>query len=162
MTAIAVCAVWLASFCLRVFVLKDLFSDTLGDTLNLLSRQIFYVYNAVFFAALSSLIFFPFTFRIYAICFSLAGLLRIIGGEAIIGLFMYLLGGAFALKQGFFRTHNRLKTAVVTAVLLGALAAQLRFGFAVLVQTLLTYILLALMITLAILLFFTEIKKLMA
>jgi DNA-binding CsgD family transcriptional regulator len=73
---------------------------------------------------------------------------------------MYLLGGAFALKHGFFRSHRRFKTAVVTAFLLGALALQIRYGFAMFLQTLLTYILLALIITLALLIFLPEIKKL--
>jgi DNA-binding NarL/FixJ family response regulator len=73
---------------------------------------------------------------------------------------MYLLGGAFAYKQGFFRTYTRLKTAVTTIFLLGALALQIRYGFAMFLQTLLTYTLLALILTLALLLFFPEIKTL--
>jgi DNA-binding NarL/FixJ family response regulator len=71
---------------------------------------------------------------------------------------MYLLGGAFALKQGFFRIYRRLKTAIATIFLLIALTAQLRYGFVIFLQTLLTYIMLALIITLALLLFLPEIK----
>jgi DNA-binding CsgD family transcriptional regulator len=73
---------------------------------------------------------------------------------------MYLLGGAFALKQGFFRIYRRLKTTIAVILLLIVLSAQLRYGFAMFLQTLLTYIMLALIITLALLLFLPEIKKL--
>jgi len=83
------------------------------------------------------LIFYPSkTFLYPAICI-LYGLLNIVDGGNIIGLMLFILGCAFALKCGYFKRKAKIKFFILMILQVGAMLTQIRYGIPIFVNTLL-------------------------
>jgi DNA-binding CsgD family transcriptional regulator len=67
---------------------------------------------------------------IFVVVTVLLGFLNILDGGDITGCLLYLLGWSLALTKGFFKSSPKLKLGLVLACAILPLAAQLRFGVA--------------------------------
>ncbi|GMO27231.1 MAG: hypothetical protein Ta2F_02800 [Termitinemataceae bacterium] len=146
--------VWLMSFVIRVF-----YFGLNGHEQDFLITDGYYIIYAVVLFALFVLVIFPLNFRIYAFVYTSFGLLRLINGDSIVAIFMYLLGISFSYKIDFFKKRMMIKISLYAAAFIAAIVSQKRYGGEFFFNNLLLYIMLILIMALAFLLFLPEIKK---
>lgn len=141
--AIICTLVWIiVLFAVNAFVLAK--ADR--GTFTLLHNNLLYGFSIVISLAL---IFFPMQFYLYATMFWVWGLLRLAdgGGGGINGILMYLLGCAFAYKQGFFVKHTKVKYFILLFILFTH-SFHYRLGVNVLTARMLDFLFVAMFFTL--------------
>jgi len=73
------------------------------------------------------------------------GLLNIVDGGNIIGLMLFILGCAFALKSNFFKHEAKLKFFCLMLLLIGAMLTQVRYSVSIFADSLLNIGIIAIM-----------------
>jgi DNA-binding CsgD family transcriptional regulator len=157
LSATLFCLLMVSSVFIRLFVL-----GTEIPIKDIMSVPVFIILLTGALLATVLLIIFPFQFYIYAVFCCLWGLLRIMDGGSVAGLCGYLLGCAFAARQGFFKVHQKIKIGIVFLVLCVAIATQYRYGLALLARNLLLCFEFSLLAAVSLLLAWPQIQKLRA
>jgi hypothetical protein len=83
------------------------------------------------------LVFFPLQFYIHAVLWGSWGLIGLLKGGRLPGVLMFVLGLAFAFKQGFFANYRKGKICLVILCFLTVLISQMRFGMDYVLDTVL-------------------------
>ena len=89
------------------------------------------------------------------------GLLNIVDGGNIIGLMLFMLGCAFALKSGFFKRKAQLKFFSLMLSLIGAMLTQIRYSTPIFVNSLLNIGIIAIIFLMFWFLFHTYLTELL-
>ncbi|ULQ59910.1 LuxR C-terminal-related transcriptional regulator [Brucepastera parasyntrophica] len=107
------------------------------------------------------LIVIPLSFYIYAFFCCLHGIVHLVDRGSAPGVLMYLLGVAFAFKQGFFEKDKQIKITGLILILVAAILSQIRKGFLPLITTTLQCLSVFMIGFLLVMIFLPDLQKIM-
>lgn len=121
--ALLSCTFCLAVAILNVFIVRDSYLP--GE---FVTKSLLLIIDFLTAAILFILIFRPDWKYLFTAIFLFHGFVNIADGGDIAGCMLYVIGWSIAFKEGFFRTHSRLKGTLIVALLAIPFALQFRFG----------------------------------
>lgn len=155
-TAIICLLAWVIVFILEyhfIYIHGNLVEDD-----NLFSPLVTLCIQAGMICGSAFLVIFPLKFVIYGFLCAVAGLVQIIEGGGLPGIYMYFLGMLFYNKVGFFKKHKSIKIIVLSMLLFLGICTQYRYGFQKIIQTFQHLLASVLMFFLAYILYLPEIR----
>ncbi len=144
-----------------VFILEYLFLHINGNVVrdnNLFSPLVCLCIHAVMILGSAFLVAFPLKFGVYGFLCAAMGLVQIVEGGGLPGIFMFFLGMAFFHKIGFFKNYKIIKITALAILLLLGICTQYRYGAYKPIQTFLHFFSIALMCFLAYILYLPELR----
>ena len=144
-----------------VFILEYLFLHINGNVVrdnNLFSPLVCLCIHAVMILGSAFLVAFPLKFGVYGFLCAAMGLVQIVEGGGLPGIFMFFLGMAFFHKIGFFKKNKTIKITALAILLLLGICTQYRYGDYKLAITFLHLLSIALMCFLAYILYLPELN----
>ena len=121
----------IAGLCWAVVLAADIFpyaDPSQAHPMDLLPRWSFHLLYVVSIIACLVLVVRPKRFGIWSSMCCTWGVVVLVEGGGTNGILFYLLGMGFAYVAGFFRRKPLLRFAILSAICLGAMASQLRYG----------------------------------
>jgi hypothetical protein len=103
--------------------------------------------------------FFPRAFLVHACICWIWGIIRIVDFGGIISIAAYLLGCVYAWRANFLTAYTRKKQFALSAVLLGAILSELRYGLSYFVENMLHDFEFALILSIAVLLVLPTVQR---
>jgi hypothetical protein len=142
-----------------IFLCRYYFFDIDIQKQDFLTVPVYVVLYGLTLAVAVVLIIFPLKLHLYVVFAFVWGIVHLIEGRSILGLFFYVLAGAAAYQVGLFRKNKAVRISMYCICLVGATTAQVMYTSLPVGALFLRYLEYLVGIGFGVLLFLPEIKK---